>query len=92
MSALVIVARKNFNYKFTAKNWFSDSAIIVITIADADIGSIKSLHALFVKHLDHVRVNFEQNRKVRTIKNFELFDKKWTIFDKVLTPFCETFL
>ena len=32
-------------------------------------------------------VEFEQNRMVRTIHNFELFDEKWlTIFDKVLTP------
>ena len=35
-------------------------------------------------------VKFEQNRMVRTIQNFELFDKKWlTIFDNVLTPFLE---
>ena len=33
-------------------------------------------------------MKFEQNRMVRIIQNFELFDKKWlTIFDKVLTPF-----
>ena len=38
-------------------------------------------------------VNFEQNRMVRTIQNFELFDKKWlTVFDKVSTPFWKTFL
>ena len=38
-------------------------------------------------------VEFEQNRMVRTIQNFELFDRKWlTIFDKVLTQFLETFL
>ena len=38
-------------------------------------------------------VKFEQNRMVRTIQNFERFDKKWlTIFDKVLTPFWETLL
>ena len=38
-------------------------------------------------------VKFEQNCMVRTIQNFELFDKKWlTIFDKVLTPFWKTFL
>ena len=71
---LPIVARKNFNSKFTAKNWFSDRAFL-ITIADPDIGIIKSLHIIFVKHLDHILVNFEQNRTVRTIENFELFDK-----------------
>ena len=38
-------------------------------------------------------VKIEQNRMVRTIQNFELFDKKWlTIFDKVLMPFWKIFL
>ena len=33
-------------------------------------------------------VKFEKNSYVRTIQNFELFDKEWlTIFDKVLTSF-----
>ena len=37
-------------------------------------------------------MKFEQNRMVRAIQNFELFDKKWlTIIDKVLTPFWKTF-
>ena len=62
------------------KNWFSDQ-VFNVTIADADIGSLKSLHTLFDKYLDHMLVKFEQNRIVRTIQNFELFDKKWlTIF------------
>ena len=31
---------------------------------------------------DHMLVKFKQNHMVRTIQNFELFDKKWlTIFD-----------
>ena len=62
--------------------------------------SLKSLHTLFEKYLDHMLVEFEQNRMVQTLQNFELFDqqkkkkkKKWaTIFDKVLTPFSKTFL
>ena len=30
-------------------------------------------------------MKFEQNLMVRTVQNFELFDRKWlTIFDKVL--------
>ena len=65
------------------------------TIADADIGSLKSLHTLLVfdKYLDHMLVKFEQNRRVQTTQNFELFDKTWlTIFDKVLTPSWKTFL
>ena len=43
MSELATVARKSFNGKFTTKNWFSDRAFYV-TIAIADIGSLKSLH------------------------------------------------
>ena len=50
--------------------------VFYITIADADIGSLKSLHTLFDKYLDHMLVKFEQNRMVQTIQNFELFDKK----------------
>ena len=66
---------------------------ISCTIADADTGSLKSLQKLFDKHLDHMLMKFEQNRMVRTIQNFVLFDKKWlTIFDIVLTPFWKTFL
>ena len=38
---------------------------------------VLSLHTLFVKHLDHILVNFEQNRMGQTIQNFELFDTKW---------------
>ena len=63
---------------------------ILCYIADADIGSLKSLHTLFAKYLDHMMVKFEQNRMVRTIQNVVPFDKKWlTIFDKALTPFWE---
>ena len=61
------------------------------TVANADIGSLKSLHTLFDKYLDHMLVKFEQNPMVQTTWNFELFDKKpgflKTIFDKALTPF-----
>ena len=46
-----------------------------VSIADADIGSLKSLYTLFDKYLDHMLVKFKQNRMVRTIKNFEFFDK-----------------
>ena len=92
MSALAMVARKRINDKFTAKIDFTDWAFYV-TIADADIGILKSLHTLFDKYLDHMLVKFEQNRMVWTIRNFVLFNKKWlTIFDKVLTPFWKTFL
>ena len=53
----------------------------------------KSLHILFDKYLDNMLVKIEQNRMVRTIQIFELFDQKWlTICYKVLTPFWKTFL
>ena len=68
-------------------------ALYNVTIADADIGSLKSLHTSFDKFLDHMLVKFEQNRMVQTIQNFVFFDKKWLkFFDKVLTPFWKTFL
>ena len=70
MSTLATVAQKSFNGKFTAKNDFSIGHFYV-TIADADIGSLKPLHTL-----DHMLVKFEQNRMVRTIQSFVLFDKK----------------
>ena len=38
-----------------------------VTIADTDIGSLKSLHTLFDKYLGHMLVKFEQSRMVRTI-------------------------
>ena len=42
---------------------------------------------------DNMLAKFDQNRMVRTMQNFELFDKIWfTIFDKVLTLFLEVVL
>ena len=91
------MAGKKCNSKFTEKKKkkkrFSDR-VFYVTIAEADIGSLKSLHTLFDKYLDHMLVKFERkNRMVRTIQNFELFDQKWlTIFDKVLMPFWKMLL
>ena len=51
--------------------------VFYITIADADIGSLKSIHTLFGKYLDRMLVKFDQNRMVRTVQNSDLFDKKW---------------
>ena len=53
MLAQANVARKKFDSKFTAEIGFRIGHYI--TIADADI-----LHTLFVKHLDHILINFEQ--------------------------------
>ena len=62
---------------------FSDRTFYV-TITDADIGSLKSLNTLFDKYLDYMLVQFEQNRMVQNIQNFELFRKKWlTILERV---------
>ena len=49
--------------------------LLPITVANADIKSLKYLNALFNKYLDHIVVKFEQNSKVETTWNFELFDK-----------------
>ena len=65
MSALIMVAWKCFNGKFTATN--------TDTNADPDNGSLKSPHTLFDKYLNGVLVKFEQNHLVQ---NFELFEKK----------------
>ena len=69
ITAISTVAVKSSNGKFTVKNWFSEW-IFYVTIADADIGSLKSLHTLFDKYLDHMLVKFEQNRMLQTIQNF----------------------
>ena len=83
---------EEFWWQIDCRNWFSDRAFYV-TIADIDIGSLKSFYALFGKYLDHILVKFEQNCMVQTVQNFVLFDKKWLIiFNKVLTPFWKTFL
>ena len=50
------------------------------TIANADIGSLMSLHKLFDKYLDNTLVKFEQNCMAQTTRNFELFDKKLFFF------------
>ena len=85
MSALATVAGKIFNSKFAEKKKktqkkknkkrFSDQ-VFYVTISDADIESLKSLHTLFDNFLDHMLVEFEQNCMVQTIQNCELFDKK----------------
>ena len=70
MSALATVARKSFNDKFTAKLDFP-IGYFILPLLIAAIGSLKSLHALFDKYLDHTLVKFEQNCMVRIIQNFK---------------------
>ena len=61
MSALTMVySREKFERKFTAKMDFPIEYF---------------LRTLFDKYLDHMLAKFEQNRMVRTIQNFWLFDK-----------------
>ena len=62
MSAFATVARKSYNGKFTAKIAFPIGHFNLPLITDADIGSLKSLHTLFDKHLDRMLVKFEQDR------------------------------
>ena len=45
--------------KSTAKKWFSDRAFY-ITIAHDDIESLKFLHTLFDKYLDHMMVKLNK--------------------------------
>ena len=68
------------NDKFSAK---IDFPTFYVTITGTDIGSLKSLHTLFDRYLDHMLVKFEQNRMIRNVQNFKLFGKKWlTILEK----------
>ena len=67
--------------QINCENCFSDR-IFYVTIADADIKSQKSLHTLFDRYLDHTLVKFEQNRMIRTIQKFVLFDK-------IVNDFCQ---
>ena len=69
VSAFETVTRKSFNGNFTAKVEFSDRAFDV-TITDADIGSRKSLHTVYM-YLDHMLVKFKQNCMVRNKWNLE---------------------
>ena len=83
------VSISNGNIKYPiGKPIFAENLPIKLspaTVANADIGGLKSLHTLFGKYLDHMLVEFEQNCMVQTTQNFKLFDppKKWflkTIF------------
>ena len=75
VSIFATVKWKSCNGKFTAKVNFSDRTYNV-TIIDADIGSLKSLHTLFDKYLDHMLVKFEKkNRMIRMYKFLSFWGK-----------------
>ena len=59
MLALAKVAGKSFNGKFIVKIDFP-IWVFYVTIADADIGSLKALHTLFDKYLDYMLVKIDQ--------------------------------
>ena len=65
---------EGFQRQIYYKNWCSDR-VFYVTVTDADIGSLKSLHTLFDMYLDHMLVKFEQSRIVQTTQILELFDK-----------------
>ena len=54
--------------------------IFYVTIADADIGSLKYHLRFLNKYLYHRLPNFECYRMMGTTSNFELFDKKASNF------------
>ena len=54
-------------------------------VANADVGSLKSLHTFLKKCLCHMLVKFEQNRMVQSTRNFELFEKTNGFFITFLT-------
>ena len=66
------------------------------TVGNAGIGSLKSLPTLFDMWLDHIMVKFEQNRMIRYIRNFELFDRNQGFFKAIfgddLKPFWKMIL
>ena len=64
------------------------------TVANDEIGSLKSLSTFLTKCLYHMLVKFEQNRMAQaTILSFLTKSRGFkTIFDKALMPFWKTFL
>ena len=63
ISALATVAGWNFKGANLLQKLISRS-VVYITIVDADIRSLKSLHTLFDKYFDHMLVEFERNRMI----------------------------
>ena len=65
------------------KSFFAVNLLLKLfraTVANTDIRSLKSLHTLFDKYLDHMLLKFEQNYMVQTTRNLELFDKRTVYF------------
>ena len=78
MTSNVSISNGNIKYRI-GKSFFAVNLPLKLspaTVANADIGSLRSLHTLFVKYLDHMLVKFEENCMVQTSRNFDLFDTK----------------
>ena len=58
------------------------------TVANADTGSLRSLHTLFDTYFDN---KFKQNRLIQNLPNLTQ-NRFLNRFYKALTPFCKTFL
>ena len=88
VSSLAMVAQKSFNGKYyvTILPWFYVN-MLMLTL------EVLSLFIHYLISIWTMLVKFELNCMVRTIQNFELFDKKWlAIFNKVLMPFWKMFV
>ena len=65
----------NFCGKFAIK-------IFCATVANAETGSLKSLHTLFDTYLDHILVKIEPKCMVQNLQNFELLNKNLNLKKK----------
>ena len=87
------VSISNGNVKYPiGKSTFAVNLPLRLFHAIVAKSKVTTLHTFFKVQL----VKLEQNRTVKTTRNFELFEKKSgffkTILDKALTPFWKTFL
>ena len=84
MSASAKVTRKSLIILLLiyCKNWCSDR-VFYVNIADADIGSINSLHIFINKYLYFMQVKFQKKKKKKK-KKVE-WSANYTIFVSFLT-------
>ena len=52
------------------------SELFRATVANADTKTLKSFRTLFDTYLVYMLAEFEENRMVQNVQNFELFDQK----------------
>ena len=95
MTSNVSISNSNMKYPIGKSSFAVNSPLKLFpaTVANVDIGSLKSLRTFLGKCLYHMLVKFKQNRMVQTTRNFELFDKTPVfkiIFDRA--PVWKTFV